>query len=67
MSDVHTRPLDRYTSQITIGVLAFVSAVLSIGIYEWSGEWPAGLGGLEPVFFVLLGVVLIAYSLVTQL
>jgi len=33
-----------------------------------SGEWPAGLWGLEEaVLFVLLGVVLVGYSLAARL
>lgn len=59
--------MDQRTSQLTIGALAFLSAGLSVAIYAVSGEWPAGLWGLEAVLFVLLGVVLVGYSLAARL
>ncbi|MCU4799896.1 hypothetical protein OB920_05885 [Halobacteria archaeon HArc-gm2] len=67
MSDVTSRPVDRHTSQLTVGALAFLSAGLSVAIYAVSGEWPAGFWGLEAVFFVVLGVVLVGYTLAARL
>lgn len=43
-----------------------VAGVLSVGIYEVNGKWPAGYGGWGAALFGIVGIMLVGYFLVVQ-